>query len=588
MANQYGKRFIEAKDFARYYAELASDTQDRPSDSDILSELEFFEKEKLLFPCLRLVVSQAREIEAAKAQELRWQDNIVKWPPDGWPELWYRLEKKLHAHDSFWEVGTKQTEQPFEDISGLEEFFSDPKLSPFKPWKSYCFEADIGDRKRTLNQSNAYYHYWQIHLLDAIRRENTIRILTTERMLDVADVLKGRINRTISTHRISSGYRWLVGSTNLAKAESLHEQLSKYVSECKHITAVIYWRSRDSYPSSISWSEDEQLEFESLCKSRAARIVGESGSCRDDWIRLLQVLCDLWGEYDDYGRRKIAGELKRDISYLYEFLSDAYDTPLEEAISLSGDPPYGGTGKRRLELVFPDRIADAKKETLRFLKATLRKYNPNVTPEFQITEDDIAELCNYAEGEDFNVLFQAVEGILSERERRTQFHILNQFGQLRSLSVFVEDLIKSLNREFLRNRTCIESSDSEDRTTTLEGDLKGMFDNGSAYNIYGYSDHKCYTSNVPPTQVAMRIDEVLSKRFICNPSQNFMVQRLFIFKMTRDFSAHKAGMPRETFKSTFGTMLYSTLYSMFFVWVFHKNRTAVRGYETGTTCRAPT
>ncbi len=159
--SEYGQRYVDVSRFVSYCKSLNVDVSDR--------ELEFFEREKLLFPAARILIPE---------DYVRYMFDINYNPANPYyhksqfelPDKWTKIYKLLHR-TNFPIFGKDDGVHFFDKQLGKSKYLVKPIEKPFRDWKSYRVVAGkIGDSDVKEETAKHYYHYWQVYQVIEIQR----------------------------------------------------------------------------------------------------------------------------------------------------------------------------------------------------------------------------------------------------------------------------------------------------------------------------------------------------------------------------------------------------------------------------------
>jgi hypothetical protein len=159
--SEYGHRYIEVSRFVSHCKSLNIDISER--------ELEFYEKEKLLFSAVRVLIPE---------DYVRYMFDINYNPsnpyyhkprfelPDKWTKI-YRLLNRTNFPIFHKDDGVHF----FDKQLGKNKYIVKPMEKTFRDWESYrVIAGKIGNSEVKEKVAKHYYHYWQAYQIVEIQR----------------------------------------------------------------------------------------------------------------------------------------------------------------------------------------------------------------------------------------------------------------------------------------------------------------------------------------------------------------------------------------------------------------------------------
>ncbi len=576
--NLHGHRYLRVQDFAKYFHETAQPHRNHFSESSYLHELEFWEKERLFFPCVRLVLPKEY---VAFFESARHTPGPTEFPPEGWPDTWIHLAEFLQIHERWHRSNSDDIYHPFDTEHGLREFFEDPRLTEFRSWKSFKFPIKEPDYVRQVSRAKHYYHYWQIHLLDALRRENTLNILGNFPKGETFDSLaKGVLPAGTFRRSLSTGY--YIRSSDIRKIENHYELLSKYVLADKREFQTSARKHGIQEGGRHVIPPPESRKYRERCKAYGIKLLSGSRYSEDDWLSFLRTLCNLYVEYEQYERSLMAKELKKDIYDLLDLIAGVFG--LEETVinARVGYPVYGGSRNTLLEIVFPNLLKEAKDDAIQFLEQRRGGFNAKVTSDYQLEVQDVRDLCEYLEAKGLWLVFRTLKEVDREWWEWSPFQTVNLFTCLRSLAVSIEDLIKNIGAETPKADIASRFVNGPARKQHLGNVLKWMFCGAPWWAAYPVASKKL--TDVKPEDLEQRAVEILGGSFHSTNWMNFVMKSFLMLEVVRNYVMHKAVSREDFYRLHYIDALNHVTYALLFIWANAKNEkllvtTQVSGIE---------
>jgi hypothetical protein len=486
--------------------------------------------------------------------------------PQEFPEKWHPLKAFLQKV-KLWEVGLDRSAvHPYDEEHEIRKMILNPRGMPFQPWDSYDFTVSLGDYSRTRSRADAFYCYWQIHYLDAVRRENLLAFRGNRQDAEFQECLR---KAELPRRRLNADTSWYnTSSEDLAKIERLYDALSQYIVADKQEFHFAF------KTGGVDEGGREVLRGESLkeclerCKGHALRISNTFNTAESQLYDFLRTLCTLYFDYVDNERQRMAEVVKKDIDYLIDFIEDVSSTPPAEISKKVGR--IGGYPKDALGVIFPNVLEQAKDDAFYTIRSHLGDYQSVMPEEYRPSKEQLSELCDYCEDE-FSLLFQTIQELNKDWHQRNAFTANNLFKHLRHLAILIEDLIRYIGDHSENTQMKEKFLNARARERTLDNLLKWMF-----YQARWWGAFKQREKKVAEIDFA-DVDEVISKileeeSFHKQKWMNFVIRNFLITIVVRNLSAHSVRHHEKLFRFYYVPVIDALIQTFVYVWMNAKEK----------------
>ena len=429
--HRYGERYIESDEFLKYYDKVAAGRGKSHDLKPDKKELEFWEEHSLLLPALRMVLPDDYVRDAARCREKYLRNEPSEFPPSQWPEEWKGLAAFRRRLTLWSQPRLEELEHPLDMQTGQEAYFLLPSEHAFREWNTYRARVELDDRESFPDSADHYYHYWQVHLLDAVRRENTMTVIANLRAENPFD---GMRNGLLPANRLrsSASFGYVAASGQLRQITSAWNVLSKHV----------IFESRLQEALRSSGASEDNPRINERCQRYAEEILQAASLSEDDWREFMKTLCHLWVEYKEHDRLGLASELRHDVKWACRVAELAYGTDEAQLREIIGHPNYGGWSSHVLTMVLDNEIEDDRHR----FKLMLRNYWPRT--EASETVQSLATrqetLCNTIEQFDLWELYRAIGKGIWNDEPDSDDWIQNALGSVGNLAEALEEFVFQL------------------------------------------------------------------------------------------------------------------------------------------------
>ena len=330
--------------------------------------LEAFEKNGLLYPCVRVLKPREllrRECRAANRSTYKIRD---EWMP------FINLEDRINE-SHFWQFNEFQEAIKFghpleRAIREKHPFVFEPRVQKFKTWNRYQVIVEkINGNNRKESRANHYYSPWKIFFVNELNKLNTVKYSL---------VMRSKLNFAISGGRL--------------RTSSLNEfsQLFAIITSFSYRRALLEIKYFEGTSHTQNDWADIVKQADKIAKKLFVAFV------YTDWIRFLRKLIELYEKYRDNERLLLSEEAKNNVSRTVRFLIFATGHEFQKICDDVSGPYKKSRGRgwkdgvmiypESLEKMFPDEKWDLQQNVRHLLNQELKILNSSLIKEEQIPE----------------------------------------------------------------------------------------------------------------------------------------------------------------------------------------------------------
>ncbi|PKK88466.1 MAG: hypothetical protein CVV64_18625 [Candidatus Wallbacteria bacterium HGW-Wallbacteria-1] len=480
MGNEYGKRFIRSKAFAKfYYKNAVSSFACKTLEEE---EIYSYEQFKLFRPSLRL--KWPKEMVEFQTENDRFNDTPEN-TPESWPTEWESLYRFYYYERCDWNANISDSissRHPFENISNTLNFFSMPNSTDSIPEQSeFLHEFQCRDRNFREPLIIDYYHYWQIHLLDSIRRENQSNMLIFGPIKETKEGLP--CNDTV----LSCKGVYFVNSSQIYAVSDEYNALSEFIVFSTRLIQKIARKEKHAnghfVMSDADWSEykDKLAEF-------GKEILSEYNLSKDQMIAFAKFLTRLYKDYECNYRSELSNLVIQDLINLFDLMNSCFDINLSDfRIEIP-----------ELDKIFPNNENKLKENTRIFFENQLQCYNEILTT--NLTTTDIQIFLTYCDWKGYYGLFESIHKLNSDWNNNTNLGSTNLYSYIRQLTGFCEELLRDI-----ANSVRLGSKEESTKKLMYFECLKKVFQSSSFWESF---DKIRTDLNQYRNDIAMIIDQI--------------------------------------------------------------------------------
>lgn len=408
--NYHGVRYLEVSQFTSYCKELKVDVD--PFHHD----LELYEKEGAIYPAARVI--KPKEYILERKQFERIPEHIYKRMP-GWEDFETLLfgNRNIAWHD--FDLA----------IQNGNKYIVQPKRSNFQSWDSYRVEVEAASGEEYLVESAThYYHYWQVYQIYELQKK----------------------------YPIFSKNNWvyqIVKENNSARADYLFPgnpaPLANFYGRYKSFEALSvfihlyhYEHKKMSYErhrvSQLSTSENEQLSAK--MKEYVILVLQQYGLELDELFSFIPNLLSLERDYRDQEKYLLAGEVKKDITWLINMISYASDKTFDDIQGYLTDRVPRWDLQRLRHLSSSLLVNDMAKDDLKYL---LKEYN-DLFSGFSLDNKEVEDFVNYLEKNQISIIPFSIYYLVDVMNQSEPVWFTSLFMGLSGLLVGLESFLRKL------------------------------------------------------------------------------------------------------------------------------------------------
>ncbi len=559
--NQYGQRYLDAFSFYKYYFELRipSLVVHFAHQRTALKELEFWEKTGALFPACRILTPRRME-RFYLIQRLARNHTFTL--PEGWSKEWLQLhdlQEKAYEWlaSSIFLVAVSKTLNykihPFDEDHGLTKFLTKPSRRKFVSWANFDVQTSYKGLISKSSCAQPLYHYWQIHYIDAARRENTVKYFCRDGT--------SATGKQVCEYAPSQELLFRVGSRNLQKVERMFNVLSMYINARRREIKYSFETSGKRQTTGTVL-EGEPLEACMVrCKDYAQKLKTNYKLYKPEAFDLLEVLAYLSLDYKHHEQIGLSNVARKDARHLNEYMRYAFGVDKDEAWKRIPD----------LAHVFPDVEKELRNDAIRMLGNAIKdfhllgsKYQPNLR--------DLEEIVDFCQAHGYRVFLDTVKSIYEDWNFISEKSNEKLLNYLRNIAVLVEDFIRYLGMHASIDE--VKNKFRDNPRCRLTNSLTYLFSKHGEFpwwSAFRTEQTKINNINLDDTEIYM--NGILYKKSFGQQKQawkNYLIRFLLISCLTRNFSAHRARVAENMLKFHYFEIFNSLLRTMVFVWMHLK------------------
>ena len=371
------KKYLEAKEFVEYCKANNVDSS--------LDMLEAYEKIGLLIPIYRLVVPE--EYTRALFEynyKTTYTASDATFDDDKWQEI-EQLKTALHSYNfkplPHFDFALKHGHPLDYAYKNKNPFLQKPDKENFKPWEEFKIVAGTADGHSVKEETAKYYYTpWQIFVLDELNLMHTIEENYATKQRKGWGIFK----KELQPSKLSCFCEYFQTISNFRMMESLTRQNITFDVKSSVIEGELYKQLRTRIV------EQAIKEYEKHSYS--------------DWIKFIRKQVELYTEYTEREKLKLADELKRFLTRTINMIMDATKKSFEE-IKNDYDGRFKGSRCQcrdegimiypgELERIYPDEVKESKEMARRSFYSLIKEINETLPNNFKIEEKTIDALID--------------------------------------------------------------------------------------------------------------------------------------------------------------------------------------------------
>lgn len=492
--------------------------------------LEKYEKNRLLFPCVRLMYPRELVRRQFREEEL----GNIKKPniPDEWLPLTEiedcKTDSRLIGVEALYYM--VENGHPYDRaIKEGNPFVFDPEKEKFKPWKRYdVIAGKIEGDSIPRSKAKHYYAPWKIFMVQELNKKNT------------------------DEHNRALGVKCRWGYLDKKLLPSVLEEFMPFFS------AITSFKFRRNMLINRHYTPVDQKRIKWSDVQKRTKILGKelfSTHKYEDWIRFLRKLIELHESYIRDEKYLLSLEMKSYMASTCLFVNYSTDYELKR---IGKDVSGKFIGKRdigrekgvlvypgRLEEIFADEEYDLENNVRRVFFENFERFNNLLAEEEKIREalfDELFDELKERHENEFLVTVGKMNKVLNNREIlwRSKEH----WSCIRDLAVNIE----ALGKEWFGVKTNIDGLFKKafpKKYQALQRNTTGKISEADTGEEY-----------IGKLKLLQRNKEL--------PVDEKCGKHLLITRLTRNFSAHNKALSDNDLHNNL-TLIYNALVSTLFV-----------------------
>jgi hypothetical protein len=322
------------------------------------------------------------------------------------PDKWTKIHKLLNRTN--FPIFTKDDGVHFFDKQlGKNKYLVRPIEAPFKDWRCYkVIAGKIGNSNVKQDTAKHYYHYWQVYQVIEIQRYLDFCCKMT--LSDNSDYLQ---KKSYPIYYHIPFPRKKVSDGDYLGVNDEFDALSFFVrvSNRKEIQAFEKGRPIGGGYKRLSTRQSNALER--VQKKVAEKTCVRYGLDNDRLWRFLRFILELHENYEKQEKAKLAKEMSQDVLHCMRLIMLKTGLSSLEVSKKIGR--VGGYFKDYLEIIFPNKLEQAKEKASPTIESFLKDYN-SAFPSNTIGQDSIERLLAFCEKNEANGFVTALSDINRE------------------------------------------------------------------------------------------------------------------------------------------------------------------------------
>lgn len=546
MAHNYGARYLKADEFIKYCADLKVKTD--------LRELEHYEQSGIMLPVARVIYPE----EYIRLNTLRYLGVNNESPlEDQWPDIPRLFDKHRVTPAQYADLSDEELIDSFDREIGKNPYLVRPTLENYKSWDSYIISVSYGEgQKTTKSIAEHRYCYWQVHQLYFIQKYPDL--YKNKYLLDhIPEEIKQRILRpnAPSRNRLQE-FNGLASMFDL-----LSFWITVYERERKRMFALIPEEHQ------VKHLDSTQIQtYQDKLRADAKLVQARYGINVDVLYQFLYQLLDLYKDYRENERFKLADELRNDIIFLAHLIQILTDNDWEEIAKELGEryPFWIKRDFRHLDTLIKE--CDEARELLSYYAEnytdSLGKLKiPGSTRTFSSGEID--NLLEYCGREGFSVLLTALSGMVAtEDEYAEKFRRVSRYTNLKNALTVLEYILRKF---------AIEGGNTL-KKLTLNPVIRAVMKNEPWYPQFEQKTNSGVTSAGSIDQFFNHLNQLLHDPDLLQSENAYWARVFLIVSLGRNLTVHTYPNEDWFYGELFGEMLRATIYAILYTWQLAKTK----------------
>ena len=547
-------KYLEQEKFIKFCKENSVEIRSQ--------NLEFFEREKLLFPIKKWTFSE--EYAIFKHQQIFTSQDKQNYIPSYLPLL--KLEEEISKFQNL--VFFDRIYHPFDEMDkDWQEYLIDPLNNEFVDWKDHEVNyTHKGKNWKTFRAKN-YYSYWQIYEIDGINEFRT-------GFYNVGfDEKENKYYLTCNKEFVE---KWTKrpkeNILNISSFEHCYNCICDFIQSFERIRNITFKEKK----AGEFITKEENDVFDKKIVELSTELVENSNLSSKDFYDYLIILCQHYFIYENKGKSKLQNLIKRDIWYCIQLIfyltGDTWEN-VSSKINRQGQMGtyyklYTRVPKKTLEIIFPDEREEIKEEAMLHIDIQLKHYNEKVIQRYKLDKADIEYFIEFVETNGlahFLIFMANINKDYFSHEYKSEKNLI---FYLRNLSIFIEEIIKTMGLNSIP-----EIKNKYPTKTGFRYLLSPICQNEPWWNIFTDLSKEKHFNDINIDNFYDRINQIPQ---IINSSQKLDQQKKFILAnlaratIIRNYYAHNS-LQINNFKTSYPLLFESLIDSIFLIWVIGKD-----------------
>lgn len=548
-------KYLEQEKFIKFCEE--NSVEIRPHN------LEFFEREKLLFPIKRWTFSE--EYAIFKHQQIFTSPNKQDYNSSYLHLL--KLEEEISKFLDL--MFFDKINHPFDEMDkNWQEYLTNPLNNEFTDWKDYEVNyTDKGKSWRTIRAKN-YYSYWQIYEIDGI---NEFRTGFYNVRFDEKE------NKYYLTCNKEFAEKWTKrpkeNILNISSFEHCYNCICDFIQSFERIRNITFKRKN----AGEFLTKEESNSFDTKIVELSTKFAGKYNLSSDDFYKFLKILCQRYFIYENKEKSKLQDLIKRDIWYCIQLIfyltGDTWGN-VSSKINRQGQMGtyyklFTRVPKKTLEIIFPDEIEEIKEEAMLHIDIQLKRYNEKVIQEYKLDKTDIEYFIEFIETNGlahFLIFMANINKDYFSHEYKSEKNLV---FYLRNLSIFIEEIIKTIG---LNSISEIKNK-YPTKNTGFKYILSPICHNEPWWHVFTELSKKGHLSDINIDNFYDRIyqiPQIIISYQKLDELRKYILVNLARATIIRNYYAHNS-LQMDNFKTMYPLLFESLIDSIFIIWAIGKD-----------------
>ena len=549
-------KYLEQEKFIKFCEENSVEIRPR--------NLEFYEREKLLFPIKRWTFSEDYAI--FKHQQILTPPNKQNYNTSYLPLLELEEEISKFLDLMFFD----KINHPFDEFDkNWQEYLTNPLNNEFLDWKNYEVNYTNKGKSWRTNRAKNYYSYWQIYEIDGINEFRT-------RFYNV--LFDEKENKYYLTCNKELVEKWTKRpKENILYVSSIEHYYSCICDFIQSFERIINITFNKKNAGEFLTKEENDL-FDKKIVKLSTKIAENYNLSSDDFYEFLKILCQRYFIYENKEKLKLQNLIKRDIWYciqlIFYLIGDTWEN-VSLIINRQGQMGtyyklYTRVPKKTLEIIFPDEREEIKEEAMLHIDIQLKRYNEKVIQEYKLDKTDIEYFIEFVETNGlahFLIFMANINKDYFSHEYKSEKNLV---FYLRNLSIYIEEIIKTIG---LNSISEIKNK-YPTKNTGFRYILSPICHNEPWWHVFTKLSGNGHLSDINIDNFYDKIDQIPqiinSYQKLDQEQRKFILVNLARATIIRNYYAHNS-LQINNFKKSYPLLFESLIDSIFIIWAIGKD-----------------